>query len=210
MENEAVPCKRPYSLGKRLEGSDNRRARILAAARAQLRSGGLPNLRLEALARESEVTRQTVHNLFRTKSGVVEALFDQMARSGGMEQMRLVMQHSDPAAMLTGFVRVFTGFWRKDRLLIRRIHGIAAVDPEFGDAVEARNQRRRMASRRVVEVLRGGDSDDKERKAAILYALTSFEFFDALAEASGSEEAAAATVLDMVKETVDAERQPDV
>jgi AcrR family transcriptional regulator len=209
-------CKRPYALGRRLELSDRKRTRILAAARARLESDGFLNLTLDALARESGVTRQTIHNLFGTKAGLLEALFDQLAVAGGMERMREVMQQADAGALLPAFVKVFTDFWSRDRLFLRRIHGIAAIDPELGAAVEARNRRRQMAATRIVERLarangaRTGpgasstpDSKDgrekKARRIAALYALTSFEFFDALAESAGTVESAADLVLTVVK-----------
>jgi AcrR family transcriptional regulator len=196
---EPDSCKRPYTLGKRLEQSDSRKAKILAAARVHLESGGLPGLTLEAVAQASGVTRQTVHNLFKTKSGLIESLFDQMALEAGMEQMPSVMRRSDPGAMLRGFVEIFTRFWSRDRALLKRIHGIAAVDPELGAAVEARNQRRKMAANRVVHAS-GGETP--ERRSALLYSLTSFEFFDTLAEASESTDEAAVLVMETVKELV--------
>lgn len=202
-KTKAIPCKRPYELGKRLEQSDRKRAAILSAARKHLESSGMAELTMDALARESGVTRQTVHNLFGTKTGVLEALFDQLALDAGMERMRIVMQQSDPDAMVSGFVEVFTDFWAKDRLLIRRIHGIAAIDQEFGSAVEARNRRRLMAAGRIVERLTGEDGkQDRTRKIAALWALTSFEFFDAIAEGCGSTTDAAGVVLDLVKNTI--------
>ncbi len=182
-KKKTAPCKRPYSLGKRLESSDRKRAGILAAARAQLESNGFLSFTLEGLALNSGVTRQTIHNLFGTKAGVLEALFDQLALDGGLERMRSVMQQTNPASMLAGFVEIFTGFWMKDRLLIRRIHGIAAIDPEFGAVLEARNRRRLGAAARVVQMLdRDGGGRDVAQRSATLYALTSFEFFDVLAE----------------------------
>jgi AcrR family transcriptional regulator len=200
---KAPDCKRPYTLGKRLENSDHKRVAILTAARSQLESNGFLQLTMDSLARQSGVTRQTVHNLFRTKTGVLEALFDQLALDGGMEQMRHVMQQTDSEAMLAGFVEVFTGFWAKDRLLLRRIHGIAAIDPELGAVLEARNRRRQMAATRVVDQLnrKSGrrESEDKAQRAATLYALTSFEFFDALAESCGGGSDVAELVRGMVK-----------
>ena len=160
-------------------------------------------LTMDALARESGVTRQTVHNLFGTKGGVLEALFDQLALDAGMQRMRIVMQQSEPGPMLSGFVEVFTGFWAKDRLLIRRIHGIAAIDPEFGSAVIARNRRRLMAATRIVDrVARASGTEDRTRKIAALWALTSFEFFDAVAESCDDITEAAALVLDLVKKGI--------
>ena len=199
---KSAACKRPYTLGRRLENSDQKRAAILGAARSQLESNGFLQLTMDSLARASGVTRQTVHNLFGTKTGVLEALFDQLALDGGMERMRAVMQQTDTEAMLAEFVEVFTGFWAGNRLLLRRIHGIAAIDPELGAVLEARNQRRQMAAARVVDQLgkRSGrkDTDDRKQRIATLYALTSFEFFDALAESCGGESDVAGLVLGMV------------
>ena len=87
-----------------------------------------------------------------------------------MERMRFVMQQSDPSAMLSGFVEIFTGFWSRDTLLLRRIHGIAAIDPEFGAVLEARNKRRRMAATRVVGVLgKPAEGKDAGEKINALY-----------------------------------------
>ena len=201
-----VPCKRPYDLGKRQELSGLTRAAILAAARSELESNGFLQLTMETLARKSGVSRQTIHNLFGTKGDVLEALFDQIATDAGLERMRDVMQRANAEAMLTGFVEVFTGFWTKHRMLLRRIHGIAAIDPEFGAAVGARNRRRQMAAARIVERLgKGAGKNEGEKatlKVATLYALTSFEFFDVLAESCGSMESASASVLLLAKKAL--------
>jgi AcrR family transcriptional regulator len=195
-------CRRPYSLGKRLETSDRTRAKILAATRMQLESNGFVSFSLEGLARESGVTRQTVHNLFGTKAGLLEALFDQIASDAGLEKMRIVMTQSDAREMLMGLVDIFVGFWKKDRLLLRRVHGIAAIDPEFGTAIEARNQRRRGAAARVVSLLAKSGGRDAAEKTSALYALTSFEFYDAVAEGCGNEEEAARIVRSIVEKAM--------
>jgi AcrR family transcriptional regulator len=193
-------CKRPYSLGKRLETSDRTRAKILDVTRTHLESNGFSSFTLEGLARESGVTRQTVHNLFGTKAEVLEALFDQIALDAGLEKMRFVMTQTDARDMLRGLVDVFVGFWKKDRLLLRRVHGIAAIDPEFGAAVQARNQRRRGAAARVVGLLaKGSGGHDSAEKASTLYALTSFEFYDSIADGCGDEEEAARIVRSIVE-----------
>jgi AcrR family transcriptional regulator len=199
---KAVACKRPYSLGRRLESSDRKRAKILGTARRQLESGGFLNLTLDSLARESGVTRQTIYNLFGTKAGVLEALFDQLALRGGLHRMPEVMQQTTES-LLPAFVKIFTDFWSRDRLFIRRIHGIAAIDPELGVAVEARNRRRQTAAARIVDRLdkRSGarETADRMKKTAMLWALTSFEFFDVLAEGSATLEDAADQVLMLAK-----------
>jgi AcrR family transcriptional regulator len=203
-------CKRPYDLGRRQETSSRTRELVLEAARTQLESGGVRDLTMETLAKASGVTRQTIHNLFGTKTAVLEALFDRIAMDAGMARMREVMTASDPERMLAAFVEIFTGFWARNRLLLKRIHGIAAIDPEFGRAVEARNQRRKMAATRLVERLcsriPGADEEKREEKVAILAALTSFEFFDALVESSGSLEIAGRSVYPLAKKAMEAQR----
>jgi len=152
------------------------------------------DLTMESLAKASEVTRQTIHNLFGTRTGLLDALFDSMALEAGMARMREIFSARDGDLMLAAMVEVFTAFWRKDRLLLKRIHGIAAIDPEFGGAIEARNRRRRGIAERVIERLDAEQpamSHERERKVASLTALTSFEFFDAMVESTGSVEGAA-------------------
>jgi AcrR family transcriptional regulator len=193
---QADPEKRPYELGKRLEQMDESRAAILRAAQRQLAAEGYPRLTMASLAAESGVTRQTIHNLFGTKTGVLEAVFDLIALDSGMERMREVMLLPPGDAQLERFVGIFCGFWAKNRVLIRRVHGIGAIDPEFGAVVDARNRRRLMGATHIVQRMGG---DDGTQKAAMLAALTSFEFFDALAESCGSEPEAEAMVLRMAR-----------
>lgn len=188
--------KRPYELGKRLEQMDQSRAAILRAARAQLESGGYKQLTMSSLAAQSGVTRQTVHNLFGTKTAVLEALFDLIALEGGMEKMRDAMTQPSAEGMLERFVEVFCGFWSAHRVLHRRIHGIGAIDPEFGAAIEARNRRRLAAATRIVNRFR---APEPESKAAALAALTSFEFFDALGQSTLDEAGAKGVILELAR-----------
>jgi AcrR family transcriptional regulator len=187
---------RPYDLGKRLEQMEDSRAAILRAARSQLEANGYRQLTMGSLATESGVTRQTIHNLFGTKAGVLEALFDLIALDGGMESMRKVMTLPSTEAMLEGFVEVFCRFWSSNRMLLRRIHGIGAIDPEFGTVIEARNGRRYHAAKRIVSRIGGKNLDER---VSTLTALTSFEFFDALADNLRDEKRAAAIVLDLAR-----------
>jgi AcrR family transcriptional regulator len=189
--------RRPYDLGKRLEQMDQNRAAVLRAARSQLEAKGYQEFTMASLAAESGVTRQTVHNLFGTRTAVLEALFDALALDGGMEKMREVMTQPTPEAMLERFVQVFCSFWAANRVLFRRVHGIAAIDPDLGAVLEARNRRRLMAATRIASL--SGVRDNLEKSAAALAALTSFEFYDALAGDSIDESHIAATILNLAR-----------
>lgn len=184
-------------MGKRLEQMNDRRSAILRAAREQLEANGYRELTITTLATQSGVTRQTVHNLFGTKSAILEALFDVIALEGGMEKMREVMTQPDPKAMLQAYVEIFCRFWAANRLLIRRIHGIAAIDPEFGAVIRERNSRRFRAAMRIVN--RSHCHRGAKERAAGLTALTSFEFFDTLAENLADESGVSVVVLEMAQ-----------
>jgi AcrR family transcriptional regulator len=196
----AGEAKRPYDLGKRLEQMDHSRAAILRAAREQLEAKGYRHWTMSSLAAQSGVTRQTVHNLFGTKRAILEALFDVIALDGGLNNMRDVMTQSSPDAMLREFVEVFCLFWAGNRLLIRRIHGIGAIDPEFGSVIDDRNSRRFRAAMRIVTAF--GLREKAKQRAAALNALTSFEFFDALADNLQDDIRTQDTVLELARSLV--------
>lgn len=204
MRKKAVEQKRPYELGQRLVQMDQSRGDILRAARALLEANGYRQLTMASLAAESGVTRQTVHNLFGAKAAVLEALFDVIALDGGMEGMREAMTQPTAEAMLERFVAVFSGFWASNRVLLRRIRGIGAIDPEFGAVLEARNKRRTMAATRIVG--RFGAGGDAKQKVAALTALTSFEFFDGLVEGGVNEQAAAQIILGLARKLLSGEK----
>lgn len=196
---KAIP-KRPYDLGKRLERMDRNRAAVLRAARSQLEAGNYQELTMASLAGESGVTRQTIHNLFGTRAAVLEALFDALALDGGMERMREVMTQPTAGVMLERFVQVFCEFWAANRVLFRRVHGIAAIDPVLGRVLEARNRRRLMAATRIAS--RSGVRNHLDQTAAALAALTSFEFYDVLARALGDESYVTGTILELARHVV--------
>jgi AcrR family transcriptional regulator len=194
--------KRPYELGKRLDQMEQNRAAILRTARAQLEANGYRQWTMASLAAESGVTRQTIHNLFGTKAAVLEALFDVIALDGGMDRMREAMTQPSVELMLRQFVKTFCGFWASNRALIRRMHGIGAIDSEFGAVIEARNHRRLMAAARIVGKM--GVGQKVEQRAAVLAALTSFEFFDAIAANCGGEREVEAILLELAQNALSA------
>ena len=202
----AEPCRRPYELGRRQEASDRRRDAVLTAAREQLERSGLSDVTMDSLAKAAGVTRQTIHNLFGTRSALLEALFDRLAADAGMGRMREVFAAPDGDTALVRMVEVFTQFWSGQRMILKKIRAIAALEPDFGAAVKARDARRQGIAARVVERLsaRGPEMDEEERgrKIACLVALTSFEFFDAMAESCGDQEKAAEWLGGLVRKAV--------
>ncbi len=184
---------RPYRLGQRQAASEQTRARILEAARELLAaSAGFAGFSIDAVARQADVARMTVYHQFGSKAGLLEALFDSLASRGGMEQLSGAFRQADPGAALDAYIAVFGRFWGADRLVMRRVRALAALDPDFEQAVYARDEWRRKGLR----VLVGRLAEQRERfpffsteeAVDLLYTLVSFESFDTLAGPDHSTE----------------------
>jgi AcrR family transcriptional regulator len=178
--------KRPYRLGRRKEASEQTRQRILAAARDLLASPrGLSAFTIDAVATQAGVARMTIYNQFGSKSGLLEALCDTLAARGGIQQMREVYRQADALAALDQFIAVFGGFWNSDRLVIRRLNSLGALDPEVERVLRGRAALRRQHASalvgRLTESLGRPALESFHEAVAILHSLTSFETFDCLA-----------------------------
>jgi AcrR family transcriptional regulator len=173
---------RPYRLGQRQVSTDETRSKILDAARVQLETQS--SFSIDAVARRADVARMTVYYQFGSKRGLLEALFDDLAARGGMRGMPAAFQQVDPRLALEGLIDVFARFWSSDRLVLRRLRAMAALDPELDEVLRERNEGRRQGLRVIVSRL---ESQGRDRGKAtsdlvdVLFALTSFENFDVLA-----------------------------
>jgi AcrR family transcriptional regulator len=178
---------RPYRLGQRQATTEQTRARILTAAHQLLAAaGGIAGVTVEAVARHADVSRMTVYYQFGSKAGLLEALFDQLATTGRLPQGAVAaLGQPDPLEALAAYVAAFGRFWAAERLVLRRLRSLAALDPELDQGVRARDARRRAG----LELLAGRLADRYghpapaalEETVAVLHMLTSFETFDALA-----------------------------
>jgi len=169
---------RPYRLGQRQVAADQTRARILAAARDQLEEA--TSFSIDAVARRADVARMTVYYQFGSKRGLLEALFAVLAARGGMQQLPTAFQQADPMLALNRMIDVFARFWSSDRVVLRRLRAMAALDPELDQVLRERNEGRRNGLRVIVSRLAGRGADVAET-VDLLFAVTSFENFDVLA-----------------------------
>jgi AcrR family transcriptional regulator len=177
---------RAYKLGQRQVAADQTRANILAAVRNLLAAdGGVAGFTMDAVAREAGVSRMTVYYQFESKTKLLEALCDHLAAQGGMDQMGTVFARADPLDALSEFVRVFARFWGSDRRVVRRLHGMAALDPEIEAVIRGREARRReglrVLVRRVTERHGLPIREAFDETVEMLWAVISFEMFHALA-----------------------------
>ena len=188
---------RPYNLGKRREAIDQSRQQVLAAARSLLAEPGGSAFTVDAVARRADVARATVYYQFGSRSGLLEAVCDHLADLGGMDGLPAAFTDPDPRRGLDVFVGCFGRFWAADRAATRRLRALAALDPEVGAVVAARDERRHTG----LSVLAGrlpSPPADQDHLVRALTALTGFELFDALAAPDQSLTAVVPDVLRLV------------
>ncbi len=177
---------RPYRLGQRQANTEQTRARIITAARELLiSSDSFSGFSIDAVARQADVARMTVYHQFGSKIGLLEALCDSLASYGGMEQLALAFRRPEPHEALDEYIMVFGRFWQSDRLVTRRLRGLAALDPDFEQVIRTRDERRRKGLRviigRFAEKYGRPAPASLDEAVDILYTLISFECFDTLA-----------------------------
>ena len=186
-------ARKAYQLGRRQLAVDETRSRIVTAAREVLgEPGGFDEFTIDAVARQAKVARMTVYHRFGSKTGLLEALFDDLAHTGLVDQLRASFGHAEPFDALGAFIGAFVGFWASDRIVIRRLRSLAGLDPEVERGIRARDLRRREGLGVLVNRL----AKKHGRPAAgsidevidVLHGLTSFETFDALANPSRTPE----------------------
>jgi AcrR family transcriptional regulator len=176
---------RPYQLGERQQQIDESRRRVLDAARSLLaQADSYRSFTVEGVAKQADVAKATVYYQFGSKTGLLEALCDALAETGGMSDMPMAFTDPDPVSGLRTLVGVFARFWAEDRDVMRRLRALAALDPNVGAVIASRDQRRHRALEVIVaRLLDGCDAvpTGRERLVRTLYVLTSFETFDTLA-----------------------------
>jgi hypothetical protein len=102
------------------------------------------------------------------------------------------MSQAEPLQALDDLIRVFFKFWSSERLVTRRIRGMAALDPDFELSIRGRDERRRLLLRTVlahIEQKYGKPSTEAfEQTVDLLYGLTSFAMFDTMSADDGNAE----------------------
>jgi AcrR family transcriptional regulator len=182
---------RPYVSSVRTAAAAEKRARVIdAAARSLREDASISSFSLDAVAKAAGVTRLTVYHQFGSRRGLLEAVFDDIARQGGLTGIAAAMAMSDPHAALDRLVEIFCGFWSRDPA-VGRLHEAMATDPEFAHALLERNERRRKTFNALVRRIGGKTASPRARQDAVdmLFALTSFAMFAMLRQDRSAGEA---------------------
>lgn len=170
---------RRYRSPVRAAAADATRARIVAVGRMLLNAGrGGAAFSLDAVARRAGVTRLTVYNQFKSKRGLLEAIFDDTARRGGLHEVPGIFEEPDMRNALKRYVAIFCRFWAMHARLFPKLAAVARLDPEIAESLGQRVERRRHILQALVDRL--PVKAERERLADVLFAVTGFEMFDVL------------------------------
>jgi AcrR family transcriptional regulator len=185
---------RAYKLGERQAATEETRARIIAAARELLTApDGIAGFTLDAVARQAGVARMTVYYQFGSKVGLLEKLYDDLAEKGLVPRLQTVFIQKDGVAALGALIDAFSGFWASEQLVTRRLRALARLDPEVELGIQRRDSWRRQhlhnalaraaQDNEAIAMALNSETED------VIYSLTSFEYFDALAGLRDAETA---------------------
>lgn len=182
--------KRNYVSPVRAFAAAETRERIIAAgARLLRKDASIANFSLDVVAKAAGVTRLTVYNQFGSRRGLLEAVFDDIAREGGLFELTDVMTMADPRAALDRVVAIFCTFWSHDPA-IGGLNQAVATDPDFGDSLVERNERRReLLTALVSRIVEKPAAKHIVRDAVdMIFVLTSYPTFATLSPQRSTEE----------------------
>jgi AcrR family transcriptional regulator len=196
--------KRRYVQRRRAESAAQTRDRILAAARASLRSGPLGAVRIDEIAREAGVARSTVYVLFGSRAGLFDALATDLLERAGFERIASTFRLPDARDALLESLAAAAQVYATEPDLARSILTLAATDPDAAAAVRRFEHGRWPGMRRLAGRLetQGHLRSDvsRDEAAQVLWILTSFGTFDQLFRERGLSAAATAQRLQAMAE----------
>src|ERR1700730_3704223 len=184
---------RSYVSSVRTAAAAAKRDRVIEAAARSLREdASIAGFSLDAVANAAGVTRLTVYHQFGSRRGLLEAVVDDIARRGGLNEIAGAMAMADPRAALDRLVEIFCAFWNRDPA-VGRLHEAMATDPEFAQALLERNERRRQTFRVLVRRIAEKTASPQARQDTVdmIFALTSFAMFAMLGQDRSVDEVCA-------------------
>jgi AcrR family transcriptional regulator len=175
---------RTYQLGKRAAAVADTRARIVEAARVVFAEDGFHRAPVGEVARRADVSRATVYYQFGSKLGLVEAVLDDIERQGGQDRVVAAAAIPDAVEATRRAFAEGSRYWAAEPILVRKLIGLAAADPQTRQLVQERDRNRlalvtRLA-KKLAEQRRLRPGCSVEEAVQTLWLLSSFEAFDQL------------------------------
>ena len=190
---------RPYQLRARAVAVSETRRRVVAAARELFVEGGFYRASMEEIARRADVARATIYHQFRSKLGVLEAVVTDFEDRAGLARLVTIVETARPSALVGAVISEGCVYWATDPTLVRKVIGLATMEPEVRELTDRHDAGRLAVLKRVVERLLEagvlGDGCSPEHAVNVLWVVTSFEAYDLLSRGRGLPQADVADTL---------------
>ena len=197
--------KRPYVQTQHAESAEDKRRRIVRAARELLLRMPLPEITLDAVAKEAGAARSTVYVAFGNRGGLFEAVAQQLLVDVGFDRLVAAVAHEDPLEALRGSFAEAARLYAADRPVARALWSWGELEPDAAGAIGVLEHGRWEGMVHLARRLRDAGHLRADRTvteaAEALWVLTSFDAFDQLFTGRDLTPAAVAERLTMMAES---------
>lgn len=171
---------RRYTAARRPESSATV-DRVLEAAERLIKEGGFHAATMDELAVAAGVSRATVFNRFRSKLGVLEALFTRGMEGPEMAAIQEALALEDPVAALEASIEAGCAIWDAYGFVHLQLQAVAVLEPDAAALIDEQRDEQRADLERLTRRLAKADrlrpGLSQARATATLHMLTSLESF---------------------------------
>ncbi len=148
--------RRSYKSPVRQRQAGETRRRIVEATRQLLETEGYAAMTIEAVARQAEVSVQTVYAVFGSKTGILAELLNQATFGADYEDtVRRALEERDPETRLRGAARIARKIHDAQRAGFDLLRGAGVVAPELARLEQERESIRYERQEQMIVSLRG-------------------------------------------------------
>jgi AcrR family transcriptional regulator len=147
--------RRAYKSPARQRQAAETRRRIVEVTRQLLETEGYAGMTVEAVARQAEVSVQTVYAVFGSKTGILAELLNQTTFGADYEDtVRQTLEEKDPEKRLRGAARIARQIHDAQREGFDLLRGAGMVAPELARLEQEREQMRYERQEQMIVSLR--------------------------------------------------------
>ena len=148
-------ARRTYKSQIRQRQAAETRQRIVEATRELLATEGYAGMTIEAVARQAEVSVQTVYAVFGSKTGILTELLNQATFGADYEEtVRRTLEESDPELRLRGAARIARQIHDAQQEGFDLLRGAGVVAPELARLEQERESIRYERQEPMIDSLR--------------------------------------------------------
>jgi AcrR family transcriptional regulator len=157
---------RVYRSPVRQRQATETRRRIVEATRQLLETEGYAGMTIEAVARQAEVSVQTVYAVFGSKTGILAELLNEATFGADYEDtVQRTLEERDPETRLRGAARIARKIHDAHRTGFDLLRGAGVVAPELARLEQERERMRYERQEQMITFLR----DAKRLRAELSY-----------------------------------------